>query len=197
MFASLTDGKDLLTLSCASTPARNIARPKIFPIESASLPWYGIRTKSNQEKLATLFLASKGYAPYLPLYSERRRWSDRTVITERPLFPGYFFCRFDAAQRRGILTTPGIVSVLGFNNQPAPIPSSEIEAVEAVVRSGVLAQPCPFLREGQRIRVTYGSLEGLEGILIRQKTEWRLVVSINMLQRSISVEVNRDCITTL
>ena len=160
-------------------------------------PWYAIRTRSNHEKVTATVLEGKGYQLYLPLYRVRRRWTDRVVVTELPVFPGYVFCRFDAKQRLPILTTPGVVSVVGFGTEPAPIPDSEIEAVQAVLGSGLQAEPCPFLREGQRIRVTRGALEGLEGILLKKKSEWRMVVSVTMLQRSIAVEIDREWITSV
>ncbi|MBV8552120.1 MAG: UpxY family transcription antiterminator [Acidobacteriaceae bacterium] len=160
-------------------------------------PWYAIRTRSNHENLAAAVLEGKGYEYYLPKYRVRRRWTDRVVIAELPLFPGYVFCRFDARQRLPILTTPGVVSIIGFGNDPAPIAETEIAAIQTVLNSGFAAQPCPFLREGQRIRVKYGALQGLEGILLKKKADWRLVVSVTMLQRSIAVEVDSDSIMPL
>jgi transcription antitermination factor NusG len=116
------------------------------------------------------------------------------VETDKPLFPGYVFCRFNPKVRLPILTTPGVVAVVGFGNEPAPIEDEEIEAIQAVLRSGLNAEPCSYLREGQRVRVNQGSLSGLEGILTRKKSEWRMVVSVAMLQRSISVEIDREWI---
>ncbi len=162
---------------------------------SAQHPWYGVRTKSNHEKVASSVLQGKGYQQYLPVYRSRKRWSDRIVETEMPLFPGYVFCRFDAKQRLPVISTPGVVAIVGFGSDPAPIADTEIEAIQAILASGLSAQPCDFLREGQRIRVARGSLEGLEGILLKKKSEWRMVVSISMLQRSISVEIDREWIT--
>lgn len=161
------------------------------------LPWYGVHTRSNQEKVTAKVLSFKGFDNYLPTYKSKKRWSDRVVETERPLFPGYVFCRFDPKVRLPILTTPGVVSVIGFGNEPAAIDNSEIEAVQAVINSGLHAEPCPFLREGQRIRVIEGSLTGLEGLLMKKKSEWRMVVSIAMLQRSISVEIDREWIEAI
>lgn len=159
-----------------------------------TLPWFGVRTRSNHEKVTATLLSAKGYEQYLPSYKSRKRWSDRVVETERPLFPGYVFCRFDPKLRMPILTTPGVVTVIGFGNEPAPISDAEIEAVQAVLRSGLRAEPCHYLHEGQRIRVNQGSLMNLEGILVRKKSEWRMVVSVSMLQRSISVEIDREWI---
>ena len=153
-------------------------------------PWYGIRTLSNHEGVAAIVLKGKGYDPYLPLYSVRKRRADSAMVkSERPLFPGYVFCRFDAKKRLPILTTTGVVSVVGFGREPAAIPDDEIEIVKAVLRSGVPAEPCAYLREGQRVRVISGSLEGVEGLLVKKKNQCRMVISVTMLQRSISVEI--------
>lgn len=160
---------------------------------SDALPWYGIRTRSNYEKVTEIALRGKGYEPYLPLYSRRRRRADDVMVeTELPLFPGYVFCRFESQKRLPILMTTGVVSVLGFGKEPAPIPDDEIEAIKAVLRSGLPSEPCGYLREGQRVRVTHGSLEGVEGILLKKKNQFRMVVSVTMLQRSISVEIDGD-----
>jgi transcription antitermination factor NusG len=159
---------------------------------SSSLPWYGLRTRSNHEAVAARALESKGYEPYLPTYRRRRRWSDRVVESEQPLFPGYVFCRFDAKQRLPIITATGIVSIVGFGNGPAVIANSEIEAVQILLRSGAAAQTCAFIREGQHVRINRGALEGLQGILLRNKNEWRVVISVTMLQRSLSIEVDRE-----
>lgn len=156
------------------------------------LSWFGVRTRSNQEKTAATMLEAKGFEPYLPSYSVRRRWSDRVVETTLPLFPGYVFCRFDVSQRVPVVSTPGVVSVVAFGNVPAPIDDSEIEAIQSLIQSGVTVQPHPYLREGQRVRVTNGPLEGVQGILIQKRSEWRMIVSITLLQRSISVEIDRD-----
>jgi transcription antitermination factor NusG len=154
-------------------------------------PWYGIRTRSNQENVAAIVLKGKGYDPYLPLYRVPRR-SEVRGESERPLFPGYIFCRFDVKKRLPILMTSGVVSVLGVGREPEPIPDAEIEAIKTVLRSGLLAEPCPYLREGQRVRINHGSLHGVEGILVKKKSQFRVVVSVTMLQRSISVEIDGD-----
>ena len=162
------------------------------PLE-ATHRWYGLRTKSKFEKVAAVSLAHKGYEHYLPCYRYRRRWSDRITEVETPLFPGYVFCRFDVLKRLPILTTPGVVSVVGVGKQPMAIPDSEIAAVETIVKSGLHAEPWPYLRQGQRVRIEKGSLGGLEGIFaMGKKDEWRIVVSVSMLQRSVSVEIDRD-----
>jgi transcription antitermination factor NusG len=160
-------------------------------------PWYGIRTRSNHERVAAIILTGKGYDPYLPVYRLQRPRAETRVESEHLLFPGYVFCRFDVKKRLPILMTTGVISVLGFGKEPAPIPDEEIEAVRAVLRSGLHAEPCAYLREGQRVRVTHGSLDGVEGILIKKKNQFRMVISVTMLQRSISVEIDGDCLAAV
>jgi transcription termination/antitermination protein NusG len=154
-------------------------------------PWYAIRTKSNCERMAALSLKNKGYEQYLPLY--RRP----VTQTEAPLFPGYVFCRLDLSIPFRIVTTPGVVAIVGFGSDPTPISDAEIETVQTVLRSGLPATPCPFLLEGQRILVVCGPLSGLEGILLKKKNKVRMLVSVTMLQRSISVEIDREYITSI
>ena len=164
--------------------------PAVASTPTSAHPWYGIRTRSNSERIAATVLNDRGYEPFLPVYRTRRRWSDRTVTAEVPLFPGYIFCRFDHRQRLPILTAPGVVSILGFGDQPAALMDEEIDAVRAIIDSGIAAEPVPFLREGQRIRVTHGPLKSLEGTLVQKKSRCQLVISVELLQRSVSVEID-------
>jgi transcriptional antiterminator NusG len=111
---------------------------------------------------------------------------------EAPLFPGYLFCRFDFGVGPRIVTTPGFVRVVGFGKTPTPVEASEIRAVQTMIQSGLLVEPHPFLRIGQRVRLLDGPLSGLEGILVRIKNSHRLVVSVTLLQRSLAVEIETD-----
>lgn len=165
-------------------------------IDLIKFPWYGIRTRANQERNVAASFAGKGYECFLPMYRCRKRRVDRVVVVEAPLFPGYVFCRFDYTRRLPIMTTIGVVSIVGFGCEPAPVADHEIEAIEKVLKSGLTAEPHPFLHIGQRICINHGALKGVEGILIEKKSEWRLVVSIHMLQRSVSVEIDPSCIST-
>lgn len=158
----------------------------------AGHPWYAVRVRSRCEKVAAAAFRSKGFEEFPALYSTRQRWSDRYKDVELPLFPGYVFCRFDALRRMPILTTPGVVSIVGFNGIPMPIDEAEIAAVQAIIRSGLPAKPWPFLKVGERVLVEYGSMTGLEGHVVRVMEKWRLVISVNMLQRSVAVEIERD-----
>src|SRR5438445_8862203 len=105
------------------------------PPAYTALQWYGLRTRSKYEKTSSRVLDGKGYEQYLPLYRSKRSWSDRIVEVEQPLFPGYIFCRFEPRQRLPILTTPGVVSIIAFGKEPAPVADAEIEAIRAVLRS--------------------------------------------------------------
>jgi transcription antitermination factor NusG len=157
-------------------------------------PWYAVRVKSRQEHVVGMSLAGKGFERFLPLFRSVRRWSDRVKELDLPLFQGYVFARFDFERRLPILQTPGVVHVVGFGSQATPIPEDEIAAIQAVVGSGLPASPWPFLEAGRRVRVERGPLEGTEGILVSIKNRDRIVVSISLLQRSVSVEIDRNWI---
>jgi transcription antitermination factor NusG len=166
-------------------------------VTSYPLPWYALHVRCHAEKNVSRMLEGRGYEQYLPLYRERTQWSDRVKQLDLPLFPGYVFCRLEVALRRPVLTVPGVVAIVGFGSTFAPVPEDQISAVRDIVRSGLPSSPWPFLKEGQRIRVSTGSLEGVEGLLIQVKNEYRVVVSVPLLQRSVAVEIDRDCIQLL
>lgn len=166
--------------------------PASLVTEQPIFPWFALRTRSNFESLAAKALSHKGYITYLPTYQCRRRWSDRITVLDMPLFKSYVFCRFDPMQRMPVLSAHGVAGIISFGLKPAAIDESEILAVQTVLQSGLPTEPWPFLREGQRVQILCGSLSGLEGILIRKKSNLRLVLSVSMLQRSISVEIERD-----
>lgn len=154
-------------------------------------PWFGLRVKPHREALASACLRAKGYQELSPTYTSRRRWSDRFKEIELPLFPGYLFCRFDPSFRLPVLTTPGVLGVVGLGSQPQPIADAEMDAISALVRTGALAQPFPFLGQGDRVRIAEGPLTGTEGIIVTVEDRCRLVVSVSLLQRSISIEIAR------
>jgi transcription antitermination factor NusG len=135
-------------------------------------------------------LEQKGVEKFLPTYPSRRRWSDRVKTLDLPLFPGYVFCRIPLDGRNLVLTTGGVVDIVSVGRVPAPISEAEIEAVRTVVNASAQAEPWPFLKIGQKVRIDGGSLTGLEGILIRVKNSWRLVISVTLLERSVAVEID-------
>ena len=157
-------------------------------------PWFALRLRSKYEKITATHLRERGYEEFAPSYKVEKRWSDRTKQIDQFLFPGYLFCRFDPHDRLPILTAPGVVDVVGFGKSPEHIPDAEIERVRTMVGSGLLVTPYPYLQVGQSVLIKRGPLSGLEGILVEVKGKTRLVVSVNLLQRSVSAEVDRHSI---
>jgi transcription antitermination factor NusG len=158
------------------------------------LDWYALYVRPRYEKLAAMMLTNKGYETLLPLYKCRRRRPDRYKEIHLPLFPGYLFCQFDLNARLPILTTPGVLHVVGFGRAPIPIEPGEMQAVRHLAESQLLAEPCPYLEVGQKVYIQDGPLEGTVGILLALKNGHRLIVSVTLLRRSVAVEVDRDWI---
>jgi transcription antitermination factor NusG len=158
--------------------------------ENINYPWYGLRVRSRYERTVASHLQGRGYESLLPLYTCRRRWSDRFKEIELPLFPGYVFCQFNPLNQLPILSIPGVVHVVGVGRTPVPIDETEIAAIQTVVKSGLPRQPWPFLQIGHRVRIEYGPLCGVEGILLDFKGRQRLVLSVIFLQRSVAVQVD-------
>jgi transcription antitermination factor NusG len=170
---------------------------RIMVTANQDLLWYALTVKPNHERAAAQALECKGLETFLPLYRSRRRWSDRFKELDLPLFAGYVFCRFQGTDRGRILSTPGINSVVGFGNRPAAVAEREIEAVRAMVASGLPVGPWPFLKVGEKVRIEAGPLAGVEGILSQVKDRWRVVVSVELLQRSVAAEVDREVISVV
>ena len=153
-------------------------------------PWFALQVRPRFERIVASALLAKGYEGFLPLYRCKRRWSDRIKEIELPLFDGYMFCRFDVTKRLPILVTPGVIRVVGIGNNPTPVDEDEIAAIFSIVMAGAQAEPHPYLRVGQRVRIERGTLSGVEGILLAEKKPARLVVSVTLLQRSVAVEID-------
>lgn len=162
------------------------------PIVGRSEPWFALRVRSNHERVAVTHLTERGYEQFCPTFRTERQWSDRKKTIEKYLFPGYVFCRLNPDDRLPVLMVPGVMNLVRFETQPAAIPDSEIEHIRTMVGSGLLVSPWPYLSVGQAVLIERGPLAGVEGILQRIKKTFRLVVSVNLLQRSVSTEVDRD-----
>ena len=152
--------------------------------------WWAIYTRHQHEKVVAEMLSTKGFEVFLPLYESSRRWKDRTKLLSLPLFPCYLFVRGGFDRRLQVMTTPGIHMILTRGEEIAVIPDGEIEAIQRAVEGPSSVEPHPFLKCGMRVRVIRGALEGVEGILIRKKNLLRLVLSVDMLAQSVSVEVH-------
>ncbi len=164
-------------------------------IESAQ--WFAIYVRSHFERAVEDCLKGKGYESFSPFYPTIRRRSGRTKKLDLPLFPGYVFCRFNAHRRLPILTTPGIVHILGSGNIPEPVNLSEIRSIQTVAASGQPVGPWPFLEKGHKIRIEAGPLTGAEGTLLRIKNQLKLVVSVTLLERSVAVEIDQELVCPL
>ncbi|HEV2348436.1 MAG TPA: UpxY family transcription antiterminator [Terriglobia bacterium] len=152
--------------------------------------WYAIYTRHQHEKTVARLLSDKGFEIFLPVQTVARRWKDRTKELSLPLFPCYIFLWGTLRRRIEIVTTPGFHSFVGFGDQPVTISPEEIEAVRQALTSGSRVEPCPFLRYGDKVRISSGPLEGIEGILVRKKNSCRLVLSVELLEKSVAVEVD-------
>jgi len=159
-----------------------------------SCPWFAIKVRSRHEKLVATALGAKGYTAFLPLCRHRYSSGGRVRCTDLPLFPTYVFGRLNPSFRLPILTIPGVFSIVGIGNVPSPLDESEIQAIQTFTQSGLAVTPWPYTEIGDPVRIEVGPLTGLEGILVRLKNECRLVVSVTLLRRSVSVEVDRDCV---
>ncbi len=159
--------------------------------------WFALRVKTRCEKLVGAMAHNRGFQEFVPLYRCRRRWSDRFKSVDLPLFPGYVFCRLIPERRLPLVTIPGVMHFVGLGRVPVPIEDAEIAAIQTAVGSGLAVEPWPYLTVGQRVRVQYGALAGLEGILVELCKQRRIVVSVNLLQRSVGVEIEADWVELL
>jgi transcription antitermination factor NusG len=157
--------------------------------------WFAIRTSPRWEVRASSELSCRGLETYLPLCRVKRNWSDRIKIIDQPLFPGYLFGRFHLADRVRVLQAPGVKQIVGIGNTPAPISDSELDNLRTLVSANTLLEPWPYLGAGQRIRIDRGPLAGVEGFVVRAGPgALRIVVSVDLLQRSVATEIDRDSI---
>ena len=167
-----------------------------FGVETAAADrWYALFVRSRHEKTVENSLKSKHYNVFSPSYRTKRKRVDRIAEIEVALFPGYVFCQFDPSKRLPILMTPGVVGVVGRGNRPEPVDDAEIASIRTVALAGRSVQPWPFLRLGQRIRMQSGPLTGIEGFFLRVEDEDHLIVSVTLLQRAVSVVIERDSVS--
>ena len=158
--------------------------------ESAGLRWFAVYTTARHEKTVARQLEDRCIERFLPLYRSWHRWKDRRKLVELALFPSYVFVKIEVRDKLRVLQVPGVVSLVTFNGQLAALPDQEINALRSGLDSGVYAEPCPYLRVGRRVRVAAGPLTGAEGILIKKKDKCRVVISLDVLMRSVAVEVD-------
>ena len=151
--------------------------------------WYAVYTCANHEKCVATQLGEREVEHFLPLYSCMRRWKDRRVTLDLPLFPGYVFVRLALRNRLRVLQVPSVVRLVGFNGMPVPLSDTEIKVMRSGLSKCLRAEPHPFLTVGRRARITAGPFAGLEGVVTRKKNNLQVVVSIDLIQRSVAIEI--------
>jgi len=163
-------------------------------LENSTPSWYALTVKPRHEGATARNLCTRGMEEFAPVYRVRRQWCDRMKEVEFHLFPGYVFCRFSGGQRAAVLNTPGVTSIVAFGRTPAPIPDEEIGDIQRMVASRLPLRPWPYLPAGQKIRIRAGCLEGLVGTLLRDKDACRVVVNVDLLRRSVAIEIDRESV---
>jgi transcription antitermination factor NusG len=163
-----------------------------MPVSLREPQWFAAYTCANHEKRVAMELSVRGVEHFLPLYSSVRRWKDRRVQLELPLFPGYVFVRLPLCERLRVLQIPSVVRLVGFGGLPVPLPNEEMELMRSGLSQSAGVLPYPFLTVGHRVRITEGPFAGLEGVLKRKKSSLRVVISLELIQRSIMVDVDSE-----
>ncbi|MGH9641119.1 MAG: transcription termination/antitermination protein NusG [Terriglobales bacterium] len=154
--------------------------------------WFAVYTASRHEKRVAKHFAEREISSFLPLYLKVHHWKKRNRVNlELPLFPNYIFVQISPPQRSTVLGVPGVLALVGSRHAPSALPEAEIESLRAGMALNKLA-PHSYLVEGERVRIRAGSMEGLEGILVRKKNELRVVLTLDLIQRSVAVEVDAE-----
>lgn len=155
-------------------------------------PWFALSVKHHHEKIVAQALEGRGLESYLPLYRSYHRSGGRTKPVLLPLLPGFVFCRFDIANRLPVLTIPGVGSIVCIGRMPAPIAQSELESIETMIQADLNVAPHELFFAGQEVTIDRGPLQGFSGTLVASKPNYRLVISIPLLQRAVSAEVDLE-----
>lgn len=163
-------------------------------VRNQQWPWFAIEVRTSCERTANLLLENAGYECFLPFARGISHRAERNKGFEMPLFPGHFFCRMNPHDRLPVLMTPGVVQIVGTGQTPMPVEETEIEALRRAEKSGLATMPWPYLQVGHAARMESGPLRGLTGILVKIKFGMKLVLSVNVLQRSAAVEIERSWI---
>jgi transcription antitermination factor NusG len=152
--------------------------------------WYAAYTRANHERRVADQLAERGLESYLPQYESVRKWKDRRVRLQMPLFPGYIFVHLALRNRLKVLQVPGVAYLVGFAGRPVAVPEEEFGRIRGLLQKGLRAAPHRYLAAGRRVRVRSGPLEGMAGIVVRRKNGNRLVISVEVIQRAMVVDLD-------
>jgi transcription termination/antitermination protein NusG len=157
-------------------------------------PWFAIRTRSNHEKAACANLGLKDFQTFLPVCRVRNRWVDRFRVVEIPLFRGYVFARFERSLQNAVLSTPGVLQIVGHGGYAEPVLDCEISALQRAVAINAEFQECDFFTKGNRAAIISGPMAGVEGTVVSLKHKSCLILSISLLQRSVSLEIDASVV---
>jgi transcription termination/antitermination protein NusG len=157
---------------------------------ASEVQWFALWIRSRHEKHVRDQLTQKQIEVFLPTITKWSRWKDRKKKIDWPLFPGYCFARFDVANRLPILTCDGVVTIVGMDGNPSPIPTLEIDGIRQLIESELAFDPCPLIKEGMMVQVKGGPLKGVVGRLVRKGAHARLVLSVDLIGQAVSVEVD-------
>jgi transcription antitermination factor NusG len=160
-------------------------------VDTAVMSWFAVQTRPRHEKKVAQDLQEKSVTAFLPLFSSLHQWSDRRRLVEMPLFPGYVFVRIGATadDRIPVLRTNGVMNFVGIRGVGVPIPDGQIEAIQTILDHEIPFTPHPFLSVGRQVRIQGGSLDGLQGILVAKNSDQSLIVSVELIQRSLAIRV--------
>jgi transcription antitermination factor NusG len=180
-----------------SIASPNVSLVSNLPVGDGEEHWFAVYTCANHEKRVAGQLEARKVEHFLPLYRSLRKWKDRRVQLDLPLYPGYIFVRLGFGAGLRVLEVPGVVRLVGFNGQPYPLPENEIESLRTGLMSGLRLEPYRYVTVGSRVRIVRGPLQGIEGILIRKRNVCRVILTINVIARSAVVEVDALDIETI
>jgi transcription antitermination factor NusG len=166
-------------------------------IMNMAITWFALQTKPRNEKQVERLLTNKGYECCLPIYRQKRRWSDRVIEIDIPLFPMYIFCRFSPSAVGKAISTPGVTRIIGFGGQYAEVELEEIKALQLLAQSDLLREPWAYVPYGSLVQVESGPLTGAQGIVCNNEDKRRLVISVTLLQRSVAVQLDEKTIVTV
>lgn len=175
---------------CSEVASLDLALLASLPTAYIEPHWYAAYTCARHEKRVVEQLLERSVEHFLPLYDSVHRWKDRRVRLQLPLFPGYVFVRIPLRDRLRVLQVPGVVRLVGFNGLPTPLPDGDVEGLRNGLVRALHVERHPYLTLGRRVRITNGPLRGIEGILVRKKNRYRVIVSIDLIMRSVSVEID-------
>jgi len=177
--------------STMNEPVTTDSNPSALAEEAAhsEMLWYAGYTASRHEKRVAEHFVQRGVEHFLPLYETIHRWNNGRHRVQLPLFPGYIFVRIALRDRMRVIEVPGFARLVGFNSLPCPLPEADINKMKDALNKGVVAEPYPYLTVGTRVEIRNGPMQGMTGILLRRQNKCRVVISVDLIMRSMAVEV--------